>query len=141
MFYIYCEDSHVFFLRHWWSYIPPLCCFMLIILLLNFHAAFLHKFLFSQNQRYVEAGTSVLGPVISILQPLELVRNWEDLTPQFYAMFWSLTMTDLMVPTASYEKQVTQFKQQLIAIEENHELVRKLIPLVSPALCIPDKCY
>ena len=46
--------------------------------------------------------------------------------------FWSLGVYDINVPTASYEKQVSQLNNQITSIEDNN-LVRQLyfcLPLV-----------
>jgi hypothetical protein len=42
----------------------------------------------------------------------------------FYVLFWTLSMSDLQVPSAIYEKQVQQLTTQLTAIDNNKDLVR-----------------
>jgi Na+/melibiose symporter-like transporter len=42
----------------------------------------------------------------------------------FYVLFWTLSMSDLQVPSAIYEKQVQQLTAQLTAIDNNKDLVR-----------------
>lgn len=37
--------------------------------------------------------------------------------------FWTLTTSDLYVPTSSYERQVAQIKSQLNAVEDNRDMV------------------
>ena len=37
--------------------------------------------------------------------------------------FWTLSMYDLYVPTAAYEKQITLLQQQISHIEDNKDMV------------------
>ena len=65
-----------------------------------------------------------MEPVIEMLTPMTANNlGWADLTPSFYAAFWSLTMTDLQVPSNAYAKQITQLRMQMVNIEENNDLV------------------
>lgn len=45
------------------------------------------------------------------------------LRPQFYITFWSLSMYDLYVPTAAYDKQRQVQQNQINAIEDNRDMV------------------
>jgi len=56
---------------------------------------------------------------------LHPARVWDDLRPQFYATFWSLTMYDLAVPHVAYDREVNKLKVQIKAIEENPEIVSR----------------
>ncbi len=56
--------------------------------------------------------------------PLHLPKVWDDIRPQFYATFWSLTMYDLAVPHNAYDREVNKLKMQIKAIDENTEMVR-----------------
>ncbi|KAK2503524.1 hypothetical protein MC885_006227 [Smutsia gigantea] len=47
---------------------------------------------------------------------------WDDISPQFYATFWSLTMYDLAVPHTSYEREVNKLKVQMKVIDDNQEM-------------------
>lgn len=47
---------------------------------------------------------------------------------EFYTTFWSLTMYDLKVPKAAYEKQIQSLKAQIAAIEDNKDQVSPLNP-------------
>jgi THO complex subunit 2 len=37
---------------------------------------------------------------------------WEDISPQFFTTFWSLTMYDLYVPELLYKKKIKELKAQ-----------------------------
>ncbi|TKS83482.1 THO complex subunit 2 [Collichthys lucidus] len=72
--------------------------------------------------KYVAACEQVMTPVHEAVVSLHPARVWDDLRPQFYATFWSLTMYDLAVPHAAYEREVNKLKTQIKAIEENPEI-------------------
>lgn len=69
-----------------------------------------------------------MTPVHEAVVSLHPARVWDDLRPQFYATFWSLTMYDLAVPHAAYEREVNKLKAQIKAIEENAEIVSSWSP-------------
>lgn len=87
--------------------------------------------------KYVAACEQVMTPVHEAVVSLHPARVWDDLRPQFYATFWSLTMYDLAVPHAAYEREVNKLKTQIKAIEENVEIVSshsQLLPSATYAL-------
>ena len=47
---------------------------------------------------------------------------WEDISPQFFTTFWSLTMYDLHVPEAMYEKEIAKLKEAPSKLVNNKEL-------------------
>lgn len=65
----------------------------------------------------------VMAPVHEAVVSLHPPRVWDDLRPQFYATFWSLTMYDLAVPHSAYDREVNKLKVQIKAIEDNQEIV------------------
>lgn len=73
--------------------------------------------------KYVAACEQVMTPVHEAVVALHPARVWDDLRPQFYATFWSLTMYDLAVPHVAYEREINKLKAQIKAIEENTEMV------------------
>ncbi|XP_046906412.1 THO complex subunit 2 [Hypomesus transpacificus] len=72
--------------------------------------------------KYVAACDLVMGPVHEAVVSLHPPRVWDDLRPQFYATFWSLTMYDLAVPNNAYDREVNKLKAQVKAIEENADM-------------------
>lgn len=82
--------------------------------------------------KYVSACEQVMTPVHEAVVSLHPPRVWDDLRPQFYATFWSLTMYDLAVPHSAYEREVNKLKAQIRAIEENPEIVSLRFSLISP---------
>uniref|UniRef100_A0A3P8WX89 THO complex subunit 2 n=1 Tax=Cynoglossus semilaevis TaxID=244447 RepID=A0A3P8WX89_CYNSE len=73
-------------------------------------------------QKYVAACEQVMAPVHEAVVSLHPPRVWDDLRPQFYATFWSLTMYDLAVPHSAYDREVNKLKVQIKAIEDNQEI-------------------
>ncbi|XP_063046121.1 THO complex subunit 2 [Engraulis encrasicolus] len=72
--------------------------------------------------KYVQACELVMAPVHEAVVSLHPAKVWDDLRPQFYATFWSLTMYDLAVPHNAYERECNKLKAQMKAIEENTEM-------------------
>ncbi|XP_029643856.1 THO complex subunit 2 [Octopus sinensis] len=72
-----------------------------------------------KTQKYVEASSLVMEPVIELIRPLYPAKVWDDLSTPFYFTFWALCMYDLHVPRTAYEKQIQQLKAQIVAIDEN----------------------
>ncbi|XP_076148464.1 THO complex subunit 2 [Alosa pseudoharengus] len=72
--------------------------------------------------KYVQACELVMTPVHEAVVSLHPAKVWDDLRPQFYATFWSLTMYDLAVPHTAYERECNKLKAQMKAIEENTEM-------------------
>ena len=64
----------------------------------------------------------VMEPVTAAIRPLHPSKVWDDISPQFLATFWSLTMFDLFVPENVYSKEVAKKKLEISKIEENREL-------------------
>ena len=63
----------------------------------------------TDNERqevHVKAALEVMEPVTDAIRPIYPAKTWDDISPQFLATFWSLTMYDLFVPDAIYEKEV-----------------------------------
>ncbi|KAL1434887.1 hypothetical protein MTO96_001763 [Rhipicephalus appendiculatus] len=61
-------------------------------------------------QRYVDAVDQVMSQVVENIRPLHPAKTWEDLSPQFYVTFWSLSMYDLYVPTSSYQREMQKLR-------------------------------
>uniref|UniRef100_A0A6Q2ZBD0 THO complex subunit 2 n=1 Tax=Esox lucius TaxID=8010 RepID=A0A6Q2ZBD0_ESOLU len=72
--------------------------------------------------KYVAACELVMSPVHEAVVSLHPPRVWDDLRPQFYATFWSLTMYDLAVPHSAYDREVKKLQAQVKAIEENPDV-------------------
>ncbi|KAM4663955.1 THO complex subunit 2 [Discoglossus pictus] len=72
--------------------------------------------------KYITACEVVMAPVHEAVISLHPPKVWDDISPQFYATFWSLTMYDLSVPTSSYSREVNKLKAQMKAVDENGEM-------------------
>nr|NP_001366034.1 THO complex subunit 2-like [Jaculus jaculus] len=72
--------------------------------------------------KYITSCEMVMSPVHEAVVSLHISKVWEDISPQFYTTFWSLTMYDLAVPHTSYEREVNKLKIQMKAIDDNQEM-------------------
>ena len=72
--------------------------------------------------KYITSCEMVMAPVHEAVVSLHISKVWDDISPQFYATFWSLTMYDLAVPHTSYEREVNKLKIQMKAIDDNQEM-------------------
>uniref|UniRef100_A0A2K6S519 THO complex subunit 2 n=1 Tax=Saimiri boliviensis boliviensis TaxID=39432 RepID=A0A2K6S519_SAIBB len=72
--------------------------------------------------KYITSCEMVMAPVHEAVVSLHVAKVWDDISPQFYATFWSLTMYDLAVPHTSYEREVNKLKVQMKAIDDNQEM-------------------
>ncbi|XP_049865529.1 THO complex subunit 2 isoform X2 [Pectinophora gossypiella] len=61
-------------------------------------------------ERYTTASKEVLEPVLVAISPLLPSKVWEDISPEFYVTFWSLSMYDLKVPEESYDREIDKLK-------------------------------
>ncbi|XP_058986277.1 THO complex subunit 2 [Musca domestica] len=62
-------------------------------------------------QKYLEATNLIMNPIVESVRPLHGLKVWEDISPQFFVTFWSLSMYDLQVPHDSYQKEINKLKQ------------------------------
>ncbi|XP_015904652.2 THO complex subunit 2 [Parasteatoda tepidariorum] len=76
-------------------------------------------------KKYLEIVDSIISPIVkSVRSNQTLKKTWEDLNPEFYVTFWSLSMYDLVVPTESYEREINKLKAVLQS-EDNKEAGKK----------------
>ncbi|CAF3689053.1 unnamed protein product [Rotaria sp. Silwood1] len=73
-------------------------------------------------QNYIEAVTYVMSPVLDFVKTLHPQRTWEEMTPQFYLTFWSLSMSDLQVPEIAYKRRIEELELEMTQIDERKEL-------------------
>uniref|UniRef100_G1QCE7 THO complex subunit 2 n=1 Tax=Myotis lucifugus TaxID=59463 RepID=G1QCE7_MYOLU len=72
--------------------------------------------------KYITSCEMVMAPVHEAVVSLHVSKVWDDISPRFYATFWSLTMYDLAVPHTSYEREVSKLKVQMKAVDDNQEM-------------------
>lgn len=76
-------------------------------------------------QKYMEIVDSVITPIVCSIRSNQLLKKtWEDLNPQVYVTFWSLSMYDLLVPSGSYQREVSKLKA-VLQNEENKDAGKK----------------
>merc|ERR1719347_549001 len=72
--------------------------------------------------KHAEAAQLVMEPVTAAVMPIYPAKVWEDISPKFFTTFWSLTMYDLHVPEAMYEKEIAKLKEAPSKLVNNKEL-------------------
>lgn len=70
-----------------------------------------------KHEKYLEATTFVIQPIVESVRLIHPPKVWEDISPQFLVTFWSLTMYDLDVPNKSYDREIQKLKKQSLAVE------------------------
>ncbi|XP_063616072.1 THO complex subunit 2 [Cydia splendana] len=66
-------------------------------------------------ERYSVASKEALEPVVQAITPLLPLRTWEDISPEFYVTFWSLSMYDLKVPEECYDREIERLRAAAVA--------------------------
>ena len=74
------------------------------------------------QQKYAEASNFILDPIIDMMKNYLPAKTWEDISPQFFVTFWSLTLYDLFVPTEAYAREINRVKQMSIAANDNKDM-------------------
>lgn len=75
-----------------------------------------------RQEKYSQAAAHVLTPLIDVVSNILPQKTWEDITPQFYVTFWSLTLYDLHVPSDSYTTQINRIKNTAAQFAENKDM-------------------
>ncbi|KAB7500107.1 THO complex subunit 2 [Armadillidium nasatum] len=60
---------------------------------------------------FADACNEVFLPLIESIRPHYSSKIWEDMDPSFFLTFWSLTMSDLEVPTRIYDKEIKKLAE------------------------------
>uniref|UniRef100_UPI00193A5896 THO complex subunit 2-like n=1 Tax=Styela clava TaxID=7725 RepID=UPI00193A5896 len=76
-----------------------------------------------KNQRYITACQSVMNPVYEMIKGTQPDKVWNDISPQFYTTFWSLSLYDVQVPTEAYDREISKLRQQVdgMLMEGSHD--------------------
>ena len=75
-----------------------------------------------KQAKHAEAAQIVMAPITQAVIPHFTARVWEDMSAGFCTTFWSLTMYDLHVPEALYEKEIKKLKEAPAKLIENKDL-------------------
>jgi len=74
------------------------------------------------EKQFCEISDDVYRPIIESAMPLHPPRIWNNISPQLYTVFWSLSMYELYVPTERYEAEIHKLKSAFNNIDDNKEL-------------------
>lgn len=66
----------------------------------------------------------VTSPIIDSIHPLYPSKVWDDMSPKFIILFWSLTLYDLEVPWQSYQREINKLRNTNEELKNSKELVR-----------------
>ena len=61
----------------------------------------------------------VLEPIIHTVRSSLPAETWENLTPSFYVTFWSLSLSDVLVPSQYYEEEQRQCQKKILAVSSD----------------------
>ena len=75
-----------------------------------------------RQEKYSEAANIVLDPIADVMRNQLPAKAWEDISPQFYVTFWSLTLYDLIVPNDAYTSQINRIKLMSNSAADNKDL-------------------
>lgn len=76
-----------------------------------------------KQEKYLEATSLIISPIVESVRPLHPAKVWEDISPQFLVTFWSLSMYDLQVPGDSYQKEMQKLKKASLTVMDSKEMV------------------
>lgn len=77
-------------------------------------------------QKYFNAVTEIMSPIIDSVHPLYPSKVWDDMSPRFIILFWSLTLYDLEVPVFSYQREIKKLNAANSELGISAEMVNTL---------------
>lgn len=75
-----------------------------------------------RQDKYSEAANMTFTPITEVMRNFLAPKIWEDISPQFYVTFWSLSLYDLFVPNEAYGREINRIKQASIGYGESKDL-------------------
>lgn len=75
-----------------------------------------------RQEKYGEASNIIFSPIADVMRNFFAPKIWEDISPQFYVTFWSMSLYDLFVPTDAYNREINRIKQSSIGFGDNKDL-------------------
>ena len=77
------------------------------------------------SKMFVDAWEEETGDLVAAVVPALKGKFWDDLSPRFFVTFWILSMYDLEVPKASYNRETDKLKQLSQELEESGQNKKK----------------
>lgn len=71
---------------------------------------------------FIDCADNILLPIANTVESMHTENVWQDINPNFYTAFWTMTMYDISTPTASYTKEMQKLKVQITQLDNNQEL-------------------
>ncbi|XP_065225591.1 THO complex subunit 2 isoform X3 [Planococcus citri] len=75
-----------------------------------------------KSEKYYEAVNEIVSPVIDSIRPLYPAKVWDDMSPKFIILFWSLTLYDLEVPWQSYQREIKKLRSTNTDLQNSTEM-------------------
>ena len=72
---------------------------------------------------YLTACLEVIDPLVEAAKQLHSSKVWDDMNCRLYAIFWSLSLYDLYVPTKRYEDEISKAKQAIKELGDSQDMV------------------
>ena len=71
---------------------------------------------------FIDCADNILLPIAKTVESMHTENVWQDINPNFYTAFWTMTMYDISTPTSSYKKEIKKIKEQIDQLDNNSEL-------------------
>lgn len=96
--------------------LEPSSAFCLYRPILHFHVHRKYTYNFRGSSTKVKFNTgdimfNWIKDISHVFERLWPNREWDDMSSEFVALFWSLDLSDLKVPTDAYEKEIVKYKE------------------------------
>ena len=76
----------------------------------------------AKKEIFIDCADKILLPIASTVESMHTENVWQDIDPNFYTAFWTMTMYDIATPNDSYAKEIKKVKNQISQLENNSEL-------------------
>lgn len=76
-----------------------------------------------KHEKYFNAAVATTTPILDSIHPLYPSKVWDDISPKFMILFWSLTLYDLEVPWNSYQREMNKLRSTNDELKNNKEMV------------------
>lgn len=76
-----------------------------------------------------DAFFEIVDAISPCIEELYLSKQWEDISPKFVALFWSLGLSDISVPVSAYQKEIAKQKDQELTQVKTNKVDNKITTL------------
>ena len=76
----------------------------------------------TSSAAYVAAATEAMGPIVESCKTLYPDTVWSSITPRLYAVFWTLSIQDLVTPKDLYKSTISKLKDSEKVLDDDPAL-------------------